>query len=135
MLNSAKDLSVEAQNKYKKFSTDLADLSQDVTSVYLPEMNTICDGNGWVRGNLFSRMYEVLVAVTPEVIEGKDKVPERNGKPDGKYSMETIMEKLYGKDSAIGKEIRKAFAAKYEKEKEIPVDGPIPDDNNKSRNL
>ncbi len=129
MLNSAVELSVEAQNNYKKLSTNFADLSQDVTSVYLPEMDKICDGNGWIRGNIFSRMYEHLVAVTPDVIEGKDKVPERNG-PN---SMEAIMRKLYEKGSdVIAKEISKEFAVKREVEKEVAADEVTSDEKEPS---
>ena len=114
MLNSAKDLSVEAQNKYKKLATSFADLSLDVTSVYLPAVDTICDGNGWVRGNIFSRMYEHLVAVTPEVIEGKDKVPERNGA----NSIESVINKVYeGGEDVISKEIKKEFSVSQEIDK------------------
>ena len=114
LLESAKQLSSEAQDKYKKLADNFADLSLDVTSVYLPEMSTICDGNGWIRNNVFSSMYEELVSVTPEVIEGKDKVPVRNGKK----SIEEVIGKLYNTSGTdvISKEINKAFACKLDKE-------------------
>ena len=116
MLNSAVELSVEAQKNYSKLATSFADLSQDVTSVYLPEMDTICDGNGWIRGNIFSRMYEHLINVTPETVEGKDKVPVRNGSE----SIEAIMLKLYEKGSGvIAKEISKEYATTQEVEKDV----------------
>ena len=125
MLNSAKDLSSEAQSKYKKLSISLADLSLDVTSVYLPAVNTICDGNGWIKGNIFSRMYEHLIHVTPDVVEGRDNAPERNGSD----SIESVMRKLYEKGSdVISKEINKEFAVRREIEKEVSAeDAPMQD--------
>ena len=112
MYSSVKEMSSEASDKYKRFASTLAEKALDVTSVYLPEMKTICDSNGWIRGNRFSRMYESHVSVTNEPIEGKDKVPVRRGEK----SLASILKDLYklsqggNNDDEITREINKDFA-------------------------
>ena len=120
MYSSVKELSTEASDKYKRFASTLAEKALDVTSVYLPEMKTICDSNGWIRGNRFSRMYESHVSVTNENIEGKDKVPVRRGEK----SLESILKDLYklsqggNNDDEITREINKDFAVQGLPEKD-----------------
>lgn len=120
MYSSVKELSAEASDKYKRFASTLAEKALDVTSVYLPEMKTICDSNGWIRGNRFSRMYESHVSVTNENIEGKDKVPVRRGE----HSLESILKELHklsqggNNDDEVTREINKDFAVQGLPEKD-----------------
>lgn len=112
MYTSVKELATEASDKYKRFAGTLAEKALDVTSVYLPEMKTICNSDGWIRGNRFSRMYESHVSVTNDNIEGKDKVPVRRGEK----SLESILKDLYkvaqggANDDSVTREINRDFA-------------------------
>jgi len=113
MHSTAKDLATEASDKYSRFAGSLSEKSLDVTSVYLPEMKTICDSSGWIRDNRFARMYQRHIAVTHENIEGKDRKPVRNR---GEHSLLTLIENIYrvsqggNNDDAIVREINKEFS-------------------------
>ncbi len=58
---------------YGKLATEFGEASMDVTTVYLPMLKTICDGNGWIVGNFFSNLYGKLIAAIPD----KEETPIR----------------------------------------------------------
>ena len=45
----------------------------DVTTVYLPQLKKICDGNGWIQGNIFSKLYTQLISAQ----EDREETPVR----------------------------------------------------------
>jgi hypothetical protein len=55
--DKAAEMNTEAAKLYAKLATDMGTASMDVTTVYLPQLTKIADGNGWVSGNIFSRLY------------------------------------------------------------------------------
>ncbi len=62
-----------AVTSYSKLATEFGEASMDVTTVYLPMLKTICDGNGWIVGNFFSNLYGKLIAAIPD----KEETPIR----------------------------------------------------------
>lgn len=61
MITKAEEMNREAVKYYKRLATDFGEASLDVTTVYLPMLKTICDGNGWKSGNFFSKLYTKLI--------------------------------------------------------------------------
>lgn len=63
-----------AQTKeYDKLAAAMGAAQMDVTTVYLPQLAKICDGNGWVPGNIFSKLYTEFVKAQQD----KAETPER----------------------------------------------------------
>lgn len=66
------EMNREAVKQYKKLSEDMGATAMDVTTVYLPQLTKIADGNGWIGDNIFSRLYRTIInaqedeAETPE---------------------------------------------------------------------
>ncbi len=54
---------------YKKLAGDMGVASMDVTTVYLPQLTTIADGNGWIADNIFSRLYTSLISAQHDEAE------------------------------------------------------------------
>ncbi len=54
---------------YKKLSSDMGTASMDVTTVYLPQLTTIADGNGWIADNIFSRLYRTIISAQQDEAE------------------------------------------------------------------
>jgi hypothetical protein len=69
MITKAEELNREAVKYYKRLATDFGDTSLDVTTVYLPMLKTICDGNGWKPGNIFSKLYTKLITADEDDAE------------------------------------------------------------------
>lgn len=74
MITKAEELNRDAVKYYKRLATEFGETSMDVTTVYLPMLKTICDGNGWKSGNFFSKMYTKIIAAE----EDQDETPARN---------------------------------------------------------
>lgn len=55
--DKAAELNTDAAKLYAKLASDMGAASMDVTTVYLPQLTKIADGNGWISGNIFSRLY------------------------------------------------------------------------------
>jgi len=66
------EMNKEAVKQYDKLATDMGETALDVTTVYLPQLKKIADGNGWISDNIFSRLYRTIInaqedeAETPE---------------------------------------------------------------------
>ncbi len=71
-IDKAEEMNREAVKLYIKLAMDMGATAMDVTTVYLPQLTTIADGNGWISDNIFSRLYRVFInaqedeAETPE---------------------------------------------------------------------
>lgn len=70
--DKASEMNREAVRLYNKLSADMGAAALDVTTVYLPQLTTIADGNGWIADNIFSKLYTTIIraqhdeAETPE---------------------------------------------------------------------
>ena len=70
--DKAAEMNREAVRLYNKLAADMGATALDVTTVYLPQLTTIADGNGWIADNIFSRLYTTIInaqhdeAETPE---------------------------------------------------------------------
>lgn len=73
MITKAEEMNREAVKYYKRLATDFGETSMDVTTVYLPMLKTICDGNGWKSGNFFSKLYTKIISAE----EDQDETPVR----------------------------------------------------------
>lgn len=59
--DKAEDMKKEAEDSFNKLSSKCNEAKHDVTTVYLPLLNKICDGDGWIKGNYFSNCYNKIV--------------------------------------------------------------------------
>lgn len=73
LITKAEEMNREAVKYYKRLATDFGETSMDVTTVYLPMLKTICDGNGWKTGNFFSKLYTKVITAE----EDQDETPSR----------------------------------------------------------
>lgn len=73
MMDKAAELSRSMVSQYHKLATEFGEASMDVTTVYLPQLKRICDGNGWLAGNIFSKMYTQLISAQ----EDREETPVR----------------------------------------------------------
>ena len=70
--DKAAEINRESVKLYTKLAMDMGATALDVTTVYLPQLTTIADGNGWIGNNIFSRLYRTIInaqedeAETPE---------------------------------------------------------------------
>lgn len=109
LLKTAEYMATDARDKYAKLANSFNDKSMDVTSVYLPEIKTICDGEGWVKDNVFSKWYNTLIAAT-QGEDGKDKLPMRNGTK----SLESFINEVYSVSGPYAKDILKEYQVNNE---------------------
>lgn len=71
-IDKAEEMNRESVKLYNKLAMDMGATAMDVTTVYLPQLTTIADGNGWISDNIFSRLYRIFInaqedeAETPE---------------------------------------------------------------------
>jgi hypothetical protein len=68
------EMNRSAVGLYKKLSADMGVASMDVTTVYLPQLTTIADGNGWIADNVFSRLYTTLISAQHDESETAERV-------------------------------------------------------------
>ena len=73
MMDKAAELTRSMVSQYHKLATEFGDAALDVTTVYLPQLKKICDGNGWIQGNIFSKLYTQLISAQ----EDRDETPSR----------------------------------------------------------
>lgn len=59
--NKAEDMNNAVLKEYKALSDVFGKASLDVTTVYLPLLKEICDGNGWKINNRFSKLYNYII--------------------------------------------------------------------------
>ena len=71
--DKASEMNREAVRLYNKLSADMGTAALDVTTVYLPQLTTIADGNGWIADNIFSRLYTTIISAQHDEAE----TPER----------------------------------------------------------
>ena len=71
--DKAAEMAREAAGQYDKLATAMGNAQMDVTTVYLPQLAKICDGNGWVADNVFSKLYTEFVKAQHD----KAETPER----------------------------------------------------------
>jgi hypothetical protein len=62
MITKAEEMNLEAVKYYKRLSTEFGEASMDVTTVYLPMLKKICDGDGWIPDNFFSKLYTKIIS-------------------------------------------------------------------------
>lgn len=74
MITKAEEMNRDAVKYYKRLATDFGETSMDVTTVYLPMLKTICDGNGWKAGNFFSKLYTKVITAE----EDQEETPVRS---------------------------------------------------------
>ena len=74
MITKAEEMNRDAVKYYKRLATDFGETAMDVTTVYLPMLKTICDGNGWKSGNFFSKLYTKVITAE----EDQEETPVRN---------------------------------------------------------
>ena len=72
--DKAAEMNREAVSQYKKLSADMGSTALDVTTVYLPQLTTIADGNGWIADNIFSRLYTTIISAQHDEAETPDRV-------------------------------------------------------------
>jgi len=71
--DKAAEMNREAVKQYSKLATDMGATSMDVTTVYLPQLTTIADGNGWIANNIFSRLYTTIINAQQDEAETPDR--------------------------------------------------------------
>lgn len=69
MIAKAEELTRERVTYYKRLSTDFGEAAMDVTTVYLPMLKNICDGNGWRQDNFFSKLYTKIFSANSDLEE------------------------------------------------------------------
>lgn len=57
----ASEKNEQAVRYYDKLATEFGNTALDVTTVYLPMLKDICNGNGWKPNNFFSRCYRNII--------------------------------------------------------------------------
>lgn len=67
--DKALEMNRNAVGLYKKLAGDMGAASMDVTTVYLPQLTSIADGNGWIADNIFSKLYTSLIAANHDEAE------------------------------------------------------------------
>ncbi len=66
MISKAQEMNRDAVKYYKRLATDFGEALLDVTTVYLPMLKTICNGNGWEQNNFFSKLYTNIIGADEE---------------------------------------------------------------------
>lgn len=74
MITKAEEMNKDAVKYYKRLATEFGETAMDVTTVYLPMLKSICDGNGWKAGNFFSKLYTKVINAE----EDQDETPVRS---------------------------------------------------------
>ena len=63
----------DAVRSYERLASDFGATALDVTTVYLPKLSTICDGNGWIVDNIFSKFYTTQISALSDKAETPDR--------------------------------------------------------------
>lgn len=83
--DKAAEMTRDAVGQYGKLATSMGEASMDVTTVYLPQLTKIADGNGWLADNIFSSLYK-------EIINAQDNAEET---PDRKVLQKFLEDNIY----------------------------------------
>ena len=94
--DKAAEMARDAAKEYDKLASAMGAAQMDVTTVYLPQLAKICDGNGWISDNLFSVMYRKFVKAQND----KAETPERTD------IQKLLEEAIY---NAVSKEIQQSI--------------------------
>lgn len=71
----ASEMNNDAVHQYNtSLPNKFGNAAMDVTTVYLPQLKNICDGNGWVHDNFFSSIYTTIIKAQKD----KDETAERD---------------------------------------------------------
>jgi len=99
------ELNTEAVHQYTSvLPGNFGKAAMDVTTVYLPQLRNICDGNGWIQDNFFSSIYTTIIKAQKD----KDETADRD------QIMKLVDDDIYNsQDEAVIKEINKG-QYKYE---------------------
>lgn len=115
MITKAEEMDRDAVKYYKRLATDFGETAMDVTTVYLPMLKTICDGNGWKTGNFFSKLYTKLILAE----EDQEETPSRND------LMKFLDQSIYlSSDDSLVDAMYKVSLEKKEQEGESNEDEP-----------
>ncbi|MDR2913814.1 MAG: hypothetical protein LBV74_03115, partial [Tannerella sp.] len=68
-----------AQGAYENLAKSFLEKGRDVTSVYLPDIQTFVNSYGWKENHKFSAWYSLIVRPTSVYEQGKGFVPVRSG--------------------------------------------------------
>lgn len=71
--DKAKELNRDTLKYYGKLATEFGNTALDVTTVYLPMLKDICDGDGWKPDNFFSKLYKTIINAQAD----KEETPSR----------------------------------------------------------
>jgi len=71
--DKAAEMTREAVRQYDKLASAMGAAQMDVTTVYLPQLAKICDGNGWVPDNIFSGLYREFIKAQNDKAETPDR--------------------------------------------------------------
>lgn len=115
--DKAAEMNRSAVSSYSKLANEFGEASMDVTTVYLPMLQSICDGNGWIIGNFFSNLYGKLITALPD----KEETPVRE-----KMAKDLVDKSVYlTADEATQSAIDKGQYVVYldKKDAEIDADG------------
>lgn len=80
-----------AQGAYENLAKSFLEKGRDVTSVYLPEIQSFVDPYGWKESHKFSNWYSLVIHPTSKYEQGKGFVPIRSG---GTGSLEFLMKEI-----------------------------------------
>ncbi|MBP5455062.1 MAG: hypothetical protein J6Y37_01000 [Paludibacteraceae bacterium] len=71
--DKASEMNEAAVRYYDRLSTEFGNTALDVTTVYLPMLKEICNGNGWKTNNFFSRCYRNIIKADDDAQETADR--------------------------------------------------------------
>lgn len=91
--NKAEDMNNAVLKEYKSLADTFGKASLDVTTVYLPLLKEICDGNGWKPNNRFSRLYNFIIAAKEDAEAHAERESLKKFVDDNIYN--TQDEKIY----------------------------------------
>jgi len=70
--DKAEDMKKDAEDSFYKLASKCNEAKNDVTTVYLPMLKKICDGDGWIKGNYFSNCYKHIIVSDDECNAERD---------------------------------------------------------------
>ena len=113
--DKAAEMARVATKEYDKLAANMGAAQMDVTTVYLPQLAKICDGNGWIPDNIFSKLYTEFVKAQHDKAETPERADIQKLIEDNIYNAvnEAIIQAI---DKGQYKVIRKVVDEKTKKE-------------------
>ena len=113
--DKAAEMTREAVKQYDKLAGEMGAAQMDVTTVYLPQLSTICDGNGWIPDNVFSSLYTLFVKAQNDKAETPDRASIEKMIDNAIYNAvnEAVIQSI---DKGQYKVVRKVLDEKTKKE-------------------